>query len=338
MARKERIELIRKIEAHRKSRLICCLTSDRQNAAGIIAKDFISVFFNHLLRFQESGKIDVFMFTMGGDTLAAFGLNRQLREFTETVGVLIPEKCQSAGTLFALGANEIFMARGATLTPIDPSINGPLNPVVEPAPGQRQSVPVSVESVAGYQTLVKEDWRLNDDGTGMAFKILAERINPLALGDVYRSRQQIENLARTLIQNHRKDEHNIEQIVRKLTRGLGSHDYLISRKEARILLGTQVAGDDSVLEDLLWQLFCDFRIEMQLGRIFDQTMFLYASAQAGKKPPVIDEQKAVVIESADGGDEFERAVQVSQIQLMTPAGPTLIPQMATVRAGWKGYN
>ena len=338
MARKERIELIQRIEAHRGSRVICCLTSDRQNAGGMIAKDFIPIFFNHLLRFQDKSKVDVFMFTMGGDTLAAFGLNRVIREFSENVAVLVPEKCQSAGTLFALGANEIFMTRAATLTPIDPSINGPLNPVIEPGPGQRQSVPVSVESVAGYRTLVKEDWRLNDEGTGIAFKILAERINPLALGDVYRSRQQIERLARTLIKYHRQDEHNIEQIVKKFTRDLGSHDYLISRKEARELLGSQVAGDDVALEALVWDLFRDFREEMKLGQIFDATMFLHSSAEAGKTPPLIDEQKAVVIEVADGGDEFERAIQVSQAQVMTPAGPVHQTQVVTVRAGWRTYD
>jgi hypothetical protein len=41
MARTDRIAQIQKVEAHRGSRLICCLTSDRQNAGGIIAKDFI---------------------------------------------------------------------------------------------------------------------------------------------------------------------------------------------------------------------------------------------------------------------------------------------------------
>ena len=230
------------------------------------------------------------------------------------------------------------MTRAATLSPIDPSVNGPLNPVIEPAPGQRQSIPVSFESVAGYRTLVKEDWRLNDEGMDIAFKILAEQINPLALGDVYRSRQQIERLARTLIKYHRQDERNIEKIVQEITRGLGSHDYLISRKEARELLGTQVAGDDVILENLVWKLFCDFRDEMQLGQIFDPMMILHASLQAGKKPPVINEQKVVIVEVAEGGDEFERVAQVSQGQVMTPSGPTGLAQVAIVRAGWKSYD
>ncbi len=337
MARKDRIELIRKIEAYRGSRLICCLTSDRQPNPGVIAKDFIPVFFRHLNKFQ-SKRVDVLIFTQGGDTLAAFGLSRLVREFADSFGALIPEQCYSAGTLFVLGANKIFMTRVATLTPIDPSVQGPLNPVVEVIPGQRQLLPVSVESVAGYRSLIEEEWHLDREGTAAAFRILAERINPLALGDVYRSRQQIGRLARTLLGYHRKDERNIRNIVGQLTGGLGSHDYLISRGEGRQLLGPQIAEDDPFLEELISTLFLDFKDEMNLGQFSDPGMVVHAAVAAGKQLPVLDEQKVVVIESEAAGDEFERVVQLSVVQAMTPAGPAEAVQARIVRAGWKPYN
>jgi hypothetical protein len=331
----ERVTLIRRIQELRQSKLICCLTSDRVNAQGIIAKDFIPIFFDHLRSFQQIPKIDVFLFTSGGDTLAAFGLSRLLREFTNHVAVLIPEKCHSAGTLFSLGANEIVMGRAATLTPIDPSVQTPLNPVIETGPGQpRQILPISVESVAGYKTLIEEDWRLNDEAAGVAFRILAERVNPLALGDVYRSRQQIERLARTLLGNHRKDETNIQNIVEKITRGYGSHDYLISRSEARELLGKQIAAADVPLEELVWDLFRDFKQEMRLGEIFDAQMVLHAA----NGQQTVDTQRVVVIESENNGDEFERHIRLAISQMMTPTGPAAIPQVAIVRAGWRHYN
>ena len=338
MGRTDRIELIRKIEKYRGSRLICCVTSDRQNAIGMIAKDFIPVFFDHLCGFQGCKKVDVFIFTQGGDTLAAFGLSRLVREFTSSFGALVPHWCHSAGTLFALGANEIIMTRAATLTPIDPSAQGPLNPVVELSSGQRQSLPLSVESVAGYRSLVKKDWRLNKDGTAVAFRVLADKINPLALGDAYRSRQQIRNFARTLLGCHRTDERNIRKLVKRLTGGLGAHEYLISRGEARQLLGSQIWEDDADLEKLIWELYLDFKNEMNLGQIFDGGMVVNAWTAAGKELPALDEQKVVVVESATAGDEFARAVQVSAPPVMTPAGPTLAFQATVVRAGWKHYN
>jgi hypothetical protein len=344
MARTERIELIRRIEQRRNSRVICCLTSDRQNAHGIISKDFIPIFYENLSAFSNAGNfsgttnVDVFLFTPGGDTLAAFGLSRLLREFTSSVNVLIAEKCHSAGTLFALGASKIFMTKAATLTPIDPSITSPLNPVVEPVPGQRQLLPVSVESVAGYQTLVKEDWRLSKEAVGLAFRMLAERVNPLALGDVYRSRQQIERLACTLLGNHRKDDRNIRRIVEKLTRGYGSHDYLLSRTEARELLGSQVGAEDIELEGLIWQLYRDFAADMSLGEVFDAGIVLHAARAAGRPLPVLEQQKVVVIETTSGGNLYERVLQLSLSQVMTPAGPLQVPQGVVVRAGWARYT
>lgn len=338
MARKERTDLIRKIEQRRDSHVICCLTSDRQNAQGIIAKDFIPVFFEHLRTFSHHKRIDCLMFTEGGDTLAAFGLSRLLREFTKDVGTLVPAKCQSAGTLFALGSDKIFMGRAATLSPIDPSITSPLNPVVEVAPGQRQLLPVSVESVVGYKTLVREDWRLGDEESALAFRILAEKVNPLALGDVYRGRQQIERLARTLLNAHRQDEHQVQRIVEMLTHGFGSHDYLVSRTEARELMGSQIAEDDAELEGLIWDLYCDYRDEMKLGTIFDANMVLQASGTGAGVPSVVDEQKVVVVETTEGGDEFERAIRLMQTQVMTPGGPVQAVQQALVRAGWKHYS
>lgn len=86
------------------------------------------VFYEHLREMGDLKRLDVFIFTLGGDTLAAFGLARLLREFTPWVGALVPEKCHSAGSLFVMGANEIVMTRGATLSPFDPSIVSPLNP------------------------------------------------------------------------------------------------------------------------------------------------------------------------------------------------------------------
>jgi hypothetical protein len=338
MARKDRIELIRKIQERRESRLICCLTSDRQNVPAAIAKDFIPKFFDHLSAFGQPKKVDVFLLTTGGDILAAFGLSRLVREFTDSVGALVPEKCHSAGTLLVLGANEIFMGKAATLTPIDPSVNTLLNPVVEVAPGQRQFLPVSVESVAGYKSLVKEDWRLGNEGASIAFRILADKINPLALGDVYRSRQQIKRLAQTLINYHRHDERNIKKIVEKLTGGFGSHDYPISRTEARQLLGPQIARDDEELARLIWDLLRDFREEMRLGQIFDAGMVVQAAAASRQPLPVLDEHKVAVIESENFGDEFERALQLSAVQTMTPAGPVQAFQAALVRQGWKHYD
>lgn len=275
MGRSDRLKIIAEIERSRGSKLICYLTSNRQNAASMMLKDVLPLFANHM-RSDANRKVDVFIFTHGGDTLAGFGLARLLREYCDYVGVLIPDICHSAGTLFALGANEIVMAKGATLSPIDPSVNGPLNPAVQINPQMPpQVVPLSVESVAGYKSLITKEWRTDPRPL---LKLLAEKVHPLALGDVYRSRQQIERLAERLLKQHRKDGRSIRRIIRILSKDLGSHDYMIYPSEAEELLGDQVKRDP-VLEDLILALHADFQTDMQLGVPYSAEI-LFSQARA----------------------------------------------------------
>lgn len=340
----ERKALITAIEQKRKSRLICFLTSDRQNANAIIAKDALPLFFNHLRQIGEVPRLDLLLFTTGGDTLAAFGLARLLREFAKWVGVLVPDRCLSAGTLVALGANQIYMTRAGTLSPIDPSVTTQLNPQAEgPFQGIRQLLPVSVESVAGFRSLIEEDWKIRkEEMLTQLLKVLADRVHPLALGDVYRSRQQIERLGQELLKKHRKDDKKTQEIISTLTRGLGSHDYPISRTEARELLGKQVAQDDAELETLVWNLHQAYVTEMKWGTPYNPGVEI---AQAKEKSGATGGTAAVrirldmaVIETLTARDTFEQNLLISETLIPGPTGPMKAVQQEVLDAGWKHYD
>jgi hypothetical protein len=320
--------------------LICYLTSDRQNASAIIAKDALPIFFNQLRPLGKVDRLDILVFTGGGDTLAAFGLGRLTREFSKWVGVLVPDRCLSAGTLFALNANEIFMTGAGTLSPIDPSVTTPLNPIVNASvAGQGQPLPVSVESVAGFKSLLQEDWGVkSEEMMAQAFKILADRVHPLALGDVYRSRQQIERLAHELMITHRTDEQQVQAVIRTLTRELGSHDYPISRTEARKLMGSQIADDDPILEGLVWDLYEDFRKELELGRPYNPGALLSQARANHQAPPVRATLQLAVIESATSRDVFQQEQLLSEAIVPGPAGPMKAAQQEIVRMGWVHFD
>lgn len=344
MAREQRKILIQNAEAIRGSRVICCMTSDRPNAQGVIAKDFIPILYNHLRSLDSTNRIDVFLFTTGGDTLAAFGIGRLLREFTKNLAVLIPEKCHSAGTLLALGASEIFMTSAATLTPIDPSVVTQLNPKVEGlvAGGPPTLFPVSVENIGGFEDLVRDDWKLDGDGKAQAFRMLTQRVHPLVLGQAYRTREQIGHLATKLLRAHRKDEKAIKDIVEQLTRKMGSHDYLISRQEAKDILGRQVLLRDpeQKLERAIWALYEDFRDEMTLGRIYDPASIVQQHASHGAQLPVTITNRLVTIETKTASDVWETEVRLNAITSPVPAGigmPAQMIQQSVVYNGWRHY-
>jgi len=349
MPKAERQELIEQIQKKRgDSHVICCITSDRNNAQGIIAKDFLFRFFEHLRKTPTLEKLDIFLFTIGGDTLAAYALGRFIRQFSKNIGILIPHTCHSGGTLFALAANEIVMTRVATLSSIDPSIVGQLNPLIEVGPGQRAPVPVGVESIGGFRNTVHEDWRLDEEGSAMAFRLLAEKVHPLLLGDLYRAREQIIRLASILLRLHMDEEGKIQELVNMLATGLGSHDYLIGATEARSL-GLKVQPENLDLEELLWKLYEDFAAEMELGVPFDPGIEIQRELAKQQTPqPVILPQpilvgmpqpqqmqmmplpspikrtlKTVIIESTERQDCWERqlgiipTIPVAQMQVLS---------------------
>jgi hypothetical protein len=333
----ERKKLIAAIEAKRKSRLVCYLTSDRQNATAIIAKDALPFIYDQLKQIGEVPRLDLMVSTAGGDTLAAFNVARLLREFSNKVGVLVPFRCLSAGTLLALGANEIYMTRAGTLSPIDPSVTTQLNPYSDgPMPGSRQLLPVSVESVAGFKSLIENDWGIkNQEMLTQLFRVLAHRVHPLALGDVYRSRQQIERLAHQLMKKHRRDQKNTQKVISTLTRGLGSHDYPISRTEARELLGRQIAPDNPSLEAMVWELYQDFSKEMNLGAVYNPAAELARWKASGQTPPATSSLQMAVIESSNSRDVFEQHTLISETLVPGPSGPIKALQQELVDVGWK---
>jgi Serine dehydrogenase proteinase len=288
MGAEQRRTLIQQIQERRgNSRLLCCLTSDRNNAQGIISKDFLFRFFLHLKSTPDMESLDILLFTLGGDTLAAYALGRFIRQFTKKVGVLVPYMCHSGGTLFALGADEIAMTRVATLSAIDPSIAGAFNPIVEPAPGQKLPIPVAVESVEGFRNTVKE-WELDGEGRARALQLLSEKVHPLLIGDLHRSKEQIVRLATNLMKQHQEDNEKIRNIVETLATRLGSHDYLLGPAEARDLLGPQVLAPNADLEELIWRLYQDFAEEMELGVPFEPGLEIQASLQQrqGQQGPI----------------------------------------------------
>ena len=135
---------------------------------------------------------------------------------------------------------------------------------------------------------------------------------------------------------HRKDE-NVTRIIRTLTRELGSHDYPISRKEARELLGPQIAADDTELEKLVWQLFEDYRTELSLGVPYNPAAELAKEQARGAPQPVRLKLEMAVIESADSRDVFEQEALTSEMMVPGPAGPMKGLQQVVIDAGWKHY-
>ncbi len=259
-----RRELIKEIEQKRNSRVLCYFTGDRLNQDIQIGDDALPILAQHLSAIGKVDCLDVLIYSRGGSTLTGFALANSLREFGTVVNLLVPFRAASCATLIALGMNNIVAGPFAQLSPIDPSITTPHGPRIEQA-GQVQFIPVSVEDVANYFELARKEGGLKEEAQLVSvFGYLAQHVNPLALGAVYRAREQIGMLANKLLSLHMADADKRNSIVQQLTRELLSHDYVISRREAKTM-GLPIVDATSDEADLMWKVYESGAQELSLG-------------------------------------------------------------------------
>ncbi|MDN5344870.1 MAG: hypothetical protein PWQ18_982 [Clostridia bacterium] len=275
MGRAERLTLLQQVEEERRSAVICYFTGDRENLGTRVAPDVIRVFYRHLLALGPRPRIDLFLYTRGGDVLTPWRLVNLLREFTPYLSVLVPFRAASAGTLLCLGANEVVMGRLGELGPIDPSVANAFNPEDPANPVAR--LPVSVEDVTAYLAMAREIAGLESEGSLAAiFGRLVDRVHPLALGNVHRNYALIRSLARKLLQLHMPagEQGRVEDIIKNLTERLYAHNHMISRREARQDIKLQVTQPSDRLEDLMWRLYLDYEADLKLLEPFNPAALL----------------------------------------------------------------
>jgi hypothetical protein len=221
----------------------------------------------HLSRIDDVKKIALFLYTPGGDSIAGWGLVNLLRQYCAKLQVLVPFRVLSCGTLIALGADEILMGKHGLLSPIDPSVASPFNPQAPgiQQPGTVQLLPVSVEDMIGFLDLARKELGLKAHGSMVeVLNILAAKVHPLALGAVYRAREQNSSLAERLLLSHTNNKVAVKKIVRLLTQELPTHSYLIGRREAAEEIKLNVINPTPKIEQLMWNLYKEYEAWLRL--------------------------------------------------------------------------
>lgn len=345
--REERLEILRRLESETGAHIVVYFAGDRPNLQTVVAPDVQGILYGHLAP-EASGKatpggarpIGLYLYTIGGITTAAWALVNLLREFSDQLVVLIPYKAHSAGTLIALGADALYMSRMGQLSPVDASLNSPYNPVaqMQQPGGQPQFLPVSVESVIGYLNLARKEVNLHEDNALAAVvRGLTEKVHPLALGEVYRSRELSSDIATRLLKMGNRDlaQSDIDRIVDVLTKRMGSHNYTIGRKEARELLGPWVKDPTPEAERLMMKLYDDYRRVLLLDRNPSLEDDL-----GGQDQRVLTYVRAM-IESTERLDEFLTVRRIQRAKLAGPGPMVLSPgvpvegyQQTLLREGW----
>ena len=303
MSREYRMGLIDKIEELRGSNVLVYLTGDRQPIGSRIAEDAVRPLYKHLLASSQAAtgrhKVDLFLYSRGGDVSVPWRIVTMIREFCQEFGVLIPYKAHSAATMISLGADQIVMGKKAELSPIDPTlVRATVGEATVPPPE------ISVEDVSSYISFMRERANISDQ-TALAQVVsqLASHLTPLTLGSVNRQYSHIRLVARKLLtsRNEKIEEGRIGTIIDALTEKMYSHGHAIGRREA-IELGLPVDKPDDDLEALIWSLYQEYETLLQLNEPIDPEELLVSK---NKEEHIEQNIPLAVIESAQKLDVFE---------------------------------
>ena len=285
----ERIPIYKEIEQSRNSKVIAYITGDRRGLETQMSSEVLDFFVHHLDQIGVVEKISLILYTRGGETLSAWSIANLLRTFCDQLEVIIPSKCHSAGTLLCLGADTLVMTKQATLGPIDPSVNTPLNPTLP----NGQYMPVSVEDVNAFLEQAKEV--LNRQPMDRVFDILAQNVHPLVLGAAFRARSQIRMLGERLLSNHMHDKTTIAKILDFLCSESYGHDYTINRREAQQELQLPIEIPSWGFYNVTKRLYDNIAINLELTTPYD------ANDVLRNKDTAEYSFTRALVESLDGG-------------------------------------
>lgn len=335
--RKDRIDLYKQIEKERNSKLLVYITSTRGGLETQIANDILPKFTEHLDKLGDTDKITLYLYTNGGNTLAAWSLVNLIRSFCKNFEVIIPANCFSSGTLICLGSDRIVMTKQATLGPIDPSVNGPFNPNIPGINDPNAKLPVSVEFVNAYVEMAKETFGIKDSADMRDILLsLSEKIHPMTLGQVYRTRSQIQMLARKLMKWHKLKLEQEDEIIKFLCSESGSHDYSIHRGEAIEHLGLHVEKPTMVLYRIIKAIYDDISLELEFENPYNPHILLNQ-----QKPYHYAFRRGLIESLYNGTDVYVSEGDLSMTTvggIMGPMGPMPVQnqlQDNRIFEGWK---
>jgi ATP-dependent protease ClpP protease subunit len=304
-------ELIKIIQEIRDSKVVVYFTGDRQLAGARIAEDAVRPLYDHLLAVGKNPRIDIFLYSRGGDVSVPWRIISMFREFCSELSILVPYKAHSAATLMSLGADRILMGKKAELGPIDPTL---VKMMVGETAGQPQEI--SVEDVNSYLSFLKERANINDQSAlATLVSILADNLSPLTLGSVNRQNSHIRLVARKLLTSRAEklDEAKINSIVETLTEKMYSHGHAIGRNEAQEI-GLPVESPSEDLDAALWQLFLRYEERLSLYEPLDPLVIL-----EGKEEEHLREIPVAVIESENKLHVFNTQIDIKRRRQVPPS-------------------
>lgn len=306
---------IQELERVRGNPVIAYVTGDRGSISARIGEDVIRPLFDVLREIGRVETLDLFVYSQGGGTEVPWRIASALRQYAKNWNILVPFRANSAATLLALGADRIVLGPHGELGPIDPILSIERTPGAPGLPGSNPlQDSISVEDVMAYLGFVKEQVGLKDQ-SALAETVgrLADRLDAVELGSVYRTRSHIRDVAYRMLTSQQSPPKSriIRAIVETLATRVYAHGHAIGINEARdIGLPVDAASRDE--ESAMWNLFCKYEEDLRLREPIDPIGIIQTQNR------ISDDLALAALESESTLFEFQGTLDVRAMRQMPP--------------------
>jgi hypothetical protein len=198
-------------------------------------------------RRRRRKNVVLILVTQGGDAGAAYRIARCLQSSYDRFVLFVTGFCKSAGTLLAIGANELIVADSGELGPLDVQMSKP-DELLQRQSGLTATAALSTLHQQAFQAFehfflglvtksgnaisTRTATQIAVQLTGELFKNVYGHVDPMHVGEAGRALKVAEQYGDLL----RASSGNLEDdALSVLTQGFASHDFVIDRKQIKAL-------------------------------------------------------------------------------------------------------
>lgn len=234
-------QALQQIEERRGSRAIIL-------AASNLEIELLPPLYDMLRQLGPSERLDVVLYCRGGIVNGARRIALMLREFSERLAFIVPDRCESAGTIMALAAEEIVAGPAAVFSPVDPMLG---------AEGAAEGAPraISAEDIRLFARMAQDWFGLEEtDARQRALAIFCDNVFPTTLASFHRSTLEVRAICEELLSLHLPADAGEakSRIIEGLMFGHHSHSFALSGG-GLAKLGLAVRSDPAI-EDSAWRI------------------------------------------------------------------------------------
>ena len=242
----QRNTLIASIEKARGSSLVAYFLHDN----AMIADDALPQLYDKLQALGKRDKIDLLLYTRGGVAEVCWRALNLVREYCDHLGVIVGTRVMGAGTLLALGANEIIMGPLSELGSMESARKHPLLPRDEAG----QQIPITLGEIKALGLGAKDEPSEGDKDMS-SLSSLFSYVHPLVIGNLLQAEALSRDVTRKALQMHfpQDDSEKIERLVDLFNGGFHSPIYTAGKTELQDA-GLSVTVPNKELWGQIWGL------------------------------------------------------------------------------------